>query len=218
MSKTLYADGNTGTVAIIEGDDTSIISDPYNNTSSIYFHSEFNYLKHVTSVSGTVNMPASSGFSSISTAQVALTTITWDSSLTPIVFFNINGFDVCGDRIFDVDYAQATGSLLYLASYSGYTKINASTLEVGISQFKYDRPSQNLSVNVDIYSLSLEDSNKYIEITENRAIFSGGKFDSDDKYLFQKTGGFKLPTDRTLQISTEPKNITFPFVELSHEF
>lgn len=218
MSKTFYANGNTGVVAIIEGENISIIDDPYNNTDSIYFHSDFNYLKYEQTVSGSVSMPASSGYSSISTAKVALATISWDTSLVPVVFFKINGFDVCGDRIFAIDYTELSGSLRYLASYSGYTKLLTSSLEIGVSQFKYDRPAQSLTVSADIYSLSLQESSRYIEITQDRVIFSGGKFDSNNNYLFQKLGGFKLPTDRTLQIATKPQNITFPYVELIHEF
>jgi len=42
MAKKLYADGNTGDVAICEAD--ANLSDPLGDLDNIYFHSDFNYL------------------------------------------------------------------------------------------------------------------------------------------------------------------------------
>jgi len=206
MSKTFQANGNTGVVAVINGDDVSIIDDPYNHTGDIFFHSDFNYLHYVTTVSGTVTFPSAG--SSIVKTQVQLASIPWGSDI-PIVFWKINGVDACGDRI--LSWGGNPSSVL--RSVSGWHEVSGGNLILGGAQFNYNTGSFSVSMSADIYTSSLFGSS-IIDIQGSEVSFGGGKFTSARQYLHQKIGGFRLATSRTIDVSGNMAQLAPSYVEL----
>lgn len=197
--KTLYADGKTGKVAIMEGDlDTNAVGTPLQNLHKLYFHSELNYLYRVHSVSGSVVLP-SGHWHERREHSVLMTTVGWDPLDIPVVFFKINGLDTCGHRIVDFSLSQANSFYNGIRAVRGYSRIVGGTLEIGASQYSIAiTGSRTINLSADIYTISRGVSSNSIEFSAEKIMMSGGKFISNRKYLHEKQGGFKVPLGQTM--------------------
>lgn len=87
MAKKLYANGNTGLVAICDPD--ADIANPLTNLEKIYFHSDLNYLYAVQIVNGSITLPYrqyNSSDASSAYGSTVYTVATHNLGYTPLVF------------------------------------------------------------------------------------------------------------------------------------
>lgn len=197
--KTLLAKGD-GTFAIFEGDDDSILNDLYANLDKFYFHSELDYLAHLTTVTGSVSLPGSQYVDSSRETVHQIGSIALSEELTPICLFKINGVDTPGHRI--LQYTQSSSYITSFRLAGGYTAHSGGNLQIGLYHYVYGiTGSTSVSVSVDVYTRVLNDRTEGILIQPADCVFAAGKFQIGKKYLHQKAGGFKLPNNRTIAYS-----------------
>lgn len=207
MSKTFYANG-TGTVAIFDGDDESIVNNPYLNLDKFHFHSDLDYLYYVATISGSLSYPAASWGGVFRDDVVA--TIPWVEGNIPITFTRINGVDVCGDYTFQKSGAYSFRML------GTRTTLEENLLKIGIYQHTLKRRQDiapfTANYEVKLYSTENRREGEPLLITPNRTIFSQGKFDSEKKYA--KLGaGFKLHTAPAYSTGSGEYWVTFSYSE-----
>lgn len=93
MAKTLYADGNTGKVAIFTGAN-DVVNSPLNRPQDIFFHSDFAYLKRIDSGSSIINLPYRTATGSTYTYfDVSYVIVQHNLGYTPVCLLSI-GTDI----------------------------------------------------------------------------------------------------------------------------
>ena len=214
MSKTLYAHGARGMVAVLEGDDISSVFAPWDESEKFYFHSQFIYLYKHAGGSATVTfpaVPAASGSTVVSSSEEMIVgTVEYDPEQIPVVFFTVNNSEIGGhmlvqknsDKSFRFLYPKhySSGGIMTLA-VGEYTRTNNQTL----TSFQ-----ATVSYKVYLGMINSSDTTNLL-ITPDQCILSKGKFNSEKTYAKINEGGFKYPMgdsivlgDRTFTYLTPP--------------
>lgn len=195
MSKTFYADGQTGKVAIMKGEfSQTVLDNPRANTDKLYFHSDLDYLYKIGEMSGTFSFKAVSG---INRAAKLVASVPFDASLRPVVFMYLNGFPLLNPKLVHYDYATAINAIinerfiggLYSLS-SGWLNLYAYTMYVATNIPSY---TGTLSAKIFAYQPTFNGTENLL-ITPTTCIFNKGKFKNDKDYLKagNATNGFPL--------------------------
>lgn len=187
MSKTFYADGETGKVAIMEGAFSQTVFDnPQANSDKIYFHSDFLYLKHVGDLSGSVSYSAvTAGYYTSSNKIIG--TLTASSSDVFLLAPTVGGIKSQGHFLI-----QTRIDNLYSRYIGFYYGFSGSTLTVYVNEQGYacqNMPAITINYSISVYSASDIQLNG-IEITPDSARF--GRFSTDYEYLHLDVSGYPL--------------------------
>ena len=188
MSKTFYADGQTGKVAIMKGEfSQTVLDNPQANTDKLYFHSGLNYIEKIGHISGSFTCPEVSKAISSTTHTVA--TIAFPSGYAPVVFAYLNGVP-CPDPILVYNNQNSsTGNYSVRFITALFTLVSGTfSLIAGNQCLAYSAPAYSGTLSAYIYGYKgVYTGNETINITPTRCIFGNGKFDSDNYYA--KLGG-----------------------------
>lgn len=190
MSKTFYADGETGKVAIMEGAFSQTVFDnPQANSDKIYFHSDFLYLKHVGDLSGSVSYSAvTAGYYTSSNKIIG--TLTASSSDVFLLAPTVDGIKSQGHFLI-----QTRTDNLYSRYIGFYYGFSGSTLTVYVNEQGYacqNMPAITINCSVSVYSASDIQFNG-IDINPDSARF--GRFSTDYDYLHIDISGYPLLQD-----------------------
>lgn len=200
--KTMYMNGATGTAAIIDGEDLSILDDPYNNTDKIYFNSNFDYLYKVGSISGSSIFPYLGG--TISTGYFSNTkdlvgTLPWDSSASPLIVGTFNSLPAYGQtevqrnnnrcfRFAGLEYNIANGLL------SVYSREFALAINTPLASITLD-----ISLDIFSYTDTTTLDNNIISLEGDQVIFGRGKFNSNNTYgKLLSSSNKRIATNKTI--------------------
>jgi len=209
MAKTFYANGNTGVVAIMEGQkDMNVINNPEANVDKLYFHSDFDYFCLVGSLVGSfvltqVIADDSDPSDVFGNRTYELGSITLDNPLLPVFVFGelSTGHTIVGDTFIQAGGTASLRSIVLGQSLVGNT-LSIKIRETYLAK-DYTLDSMNISYNIYALSISEEtDTSKLFEITPTKFQASKGKLDISKLFLkHTNQGGIPFPEDRTLQLS-----------------
>jgi hypothetical protein len=199
MSKTFYADGQTGKVAIMEGEfSQTVLDNPQANTDKLYFHSELGYLYRVAHFEGNASFSAVPA-SSWNTREVEMGTIVWEVG-APIIFLGkINGIET------NVNLLVQTNNNLGDFRFAWFGGVlTGNSLRCLISSrgdgFYSGLPIFNFSYECSIYTIKQSSSETTFYASTEQVKMNGDKFDSQNIYLRQG-GTFKYATGQTINMT-----------------
>ena len=219
MSKTFYADGQTGKVAIMEGNFSQTIFDnPQANTDKLYFHSSFHYLRKITQITRSITLPtrysvSGSTITPFHTATYNLGTTTWKNTDTPINFTYINGAPFNGShviqkvnnniwRVLNLYYTLSSGSIRIQVQENCLVAESVSSVVPAITV--------NFVVNLCTFTDSLPTGQTTVNITPTECTFNAGKFDSGNYYLNVAPLGFKVYQGAHITLANYAFNVITP--------
>ena len=185
MSKTFYAEAQTGVVAVMNGDiDMDVINNPINHSDQLYFHSSFLYLYKIGTINNTVNLPAMNT-NSIIDSSYDIGQIYFPDQFPIIPLITYNGTTTNGSFLLYSLYQScryATVNFYYAAPF-----INFRVQDKG-NAFRSSIPSYSLNINIDVYSA--RNPSTGFEFTPTSAVM--GSFDSKDVHLKFDPDGYPL--------------------------
>lgn len=215
MSKTFYADGNSGKVAIMEGDlDLNAVNNPILNTNKLYFHSDLNYLYRVAKFSGNATFDAVPA-NSWNTREVEMGTIAWNIG-SPIIFLGrINGVETNINLLVQSNNNLGDFRFVWFAGLLSGSTLRCLILSRG-DGFYAGLPAFSFSYSCSVFSVKQPDFSAPFYASPTSIKMGNGKFDSEKVYIKQG-GNFKYATGRTINMNTYGWYVdtTAPFININ---
>ncbi|MGE4267186.1 MAG: hypothetical protein AB7F25_07105 [Deferribacterales bacterium] len=201
MSKTFYANGSAGKMAIMDGElDLSVINNPLSNIDKLYFHNSLDYLYKIGSVSGVANYPSLNGSSSwVSLTTVPIGTLAWNDSYVPIIIGRVNGVENNGSVLVQKNSESSFRFVSITSSFaSGVLTIAGTELALTGSPLS----SINVNISADIYTFDYPSEMKICDISTDSVQFGNGRFRSDREYLRLGTS-YHYANYQTIELSQD---------------
>jgi hypothetical protein len=201
MSKTLYADGQTGKVAIMEGDlDMNVVNNPVPNSHKLYFHSDFNYLQLAHRWTGDFTCRAVPAGTYHRFAEKEFY-FYWDIEDPFFILSKIDGYTVFQSFPIQPPTAQTNRDLDILATETGDHLGKKVRIFLGHSVGTIVAlPAVTLSYEVNVFLPSEKSGNKNIEITGTSVSF-GRELFMEQKRILRQGEGFKFPVSDTYTVT-----------------
>lgn len=203
MSKTLYAFGHSGAMAIFEGEHLAPFAFPWRNTEKIHFHSDFHYFYKYSEVNETVQLKGLNGSSETGYVDSTfIAEIPYTGLQIPIVLAKINGIEANGSHIIQKNSDKSFRILMTKSTFGE----NSYNIFLETQAHSHGEPLAPITVSVS-YTILFASLQNYFEtndnllITPERCIFSKGRFDSNREYATINQGGYKYPVGDSISLS-----------------
>lgn len=222
MSKTFYADGQTGKVAIMEGDlDMGIVNNPVVNSDKLYFHTRFNYLQYIGSITNSAVFPQllvtyGNPYAS-SQLDILVGTIAFPVGKIPIVFAKINSIESNGHFLVTGNPGGYNPFRVLLVRHElGNDTLSVYLKEAAVAVYPTNIAQYTANITIDIFTTEDDEEIGGLTVSPNYVSF-GNRFYSNKKYLKQGAG-YKLAQNNTLYVADQPQGAVSNTVYIYKEF